>query len=276
MARRRPQRPWQLLHIILLASSASASGVSLSSFELLSGIFITVDCLNAYNAPLIDCDISDFLAGSRCSRSCMSSLRTIETNIQRACDNVSARPGTLLDRTQDGDLVAALCGAEDDEPPVPAPVPAPDAPRSTTTLTTITRDITPRPRPTTTSSRPELGDDTTTSARPVDPPGSSQPQSSEPDTTFTISTRTPDSPSETASEVPNRTSAPGEGDASEEDGSNENEDNEGGDDGPFPDGSGGGSPADEGFNTSEATVNLLSRTGVVMSAAVILGWRMLW
>ncbi|KAK0388326.1 hypothetical protein NLU13_4571 [Sarocladium strictum] len=202
MSRRHSSHPWRLVNLALLASAASARTISLSSFELISSIFITPACLDAYNTPLEGCELQDFLLGRKCSQACIAGLQTIEATIQQACNTANPRPGTLLSRTKAGELVVAVCGAP----------PANDAEdedggnqvttvtTTTTTrlasglppsgMTTVTKAITPKPAPTLTTTTisgnppPATTQDSTTSvveqtsANPIDPPRSSVSSSS--------------------------------------------------------------------------------------------------
>ncbi|KAL2206159.1 hypothetical protein CC79DRAFT_854134 [Sarocladium strictum] len=282
---RRSNHPRRLMSIALLASAVSARTISLSSFELISSIFISPACLDAYNTPLQGCELQDFLLGRECSQTCITNLRRIEATIQDACSAANPRPGTLLSRTKGGELVTALCGApaadddgEDDEDQQMTTI-------TTTTqfntdfpvrTTTVTKAITPKPAPTSTTttidqppppatteeSSTEVEEETSTIA--IDLPSSSSSSSEEAAPTERSTTLQLVPGTSTTSETAGNT-APPAGD----DGNDDNSDN-----GRFV-GSGGGGLEGIGFEDSGAMSNAPKLAVLVAAAGSVMGWQLL-
>lgn len=302
MTRSRQNRSSRLINLALFASVTSltsAQAIALTRLDLITNVFITPQCLDAYTTPLPDCQLRDFLPGLRCSQSCIRNLRQLEPIIQQACSTARPKPSTLLDRIQDGDLVAAVCGApeEDDDDDDEDRTTADGQTMTTITMTTrldsdlpmmtttVTKAITPKPSPTLTTtrvqSRPLPPSETeessteeieTTRARPIDPPRSSETESSEePETTTEpATTRAPLRPSETTSiEPPSTTSANDVGDqGDDDDGEDDGQDDGNGNNGRLP-GSGGGSLADIGFEGSSATISPRHLAAVIAALGAV-------
>ncbi|KAH8178840.1 hypothetical protein LIA77_00359 [Sarocladium implicatum] len=305
MTRSRKSRSSRFSSLALLASVtsvASAQAIALTRLDLITNVFITPQCLDAYTTPLLDCELRDFLPGFECSRRCIRNLRELEPIIQEACSTAKPKPSTLLDRIQNGDLVAAVCGAPDNNNGNNGNRQSTDT-RQWTTITmttrldsdlpmmttTITKAITPRPpRPTLTTTRirplpPSVTEDsstiesttgevTRTRTRPSNPPLSSETSSSEePETTTErATTRAPPRSSETTSqESPSSTAPANTADDQNNDGDDQDtgRDDGNGNAGRLP-GSGGGSLADIGFEGSSTMPNPrhLTLTAAVLGA----------
>lgn len=128
-------RRWLQLSLIFTAGSAAAKSLILSDFESISSPNAPVNCLQAYDTPLVQCTPGDFTGGKACSAACKDSVRQTEVVIRQACGGVTPDEESLLYRGQRGELVAVLC-RDTDEPQAENPEPAPPAPAPPATTST--------------------------------------------------------------------------------------------------------------------------------------------
>jgi hypothetical protein len=153
------------ISLALFASTATAD-LRLSELQVIGADNVGLRCLLAYDATLGRCDIGDIERG--CSRRCQEEMEAIEANIQTACENTLAVPGTLLELAQQGQLTQVMCAGIENRPP-PSTTSAPEStitPAPTASIpvgfpfltrsegTTITTSIVPKPASTGTRNSP--------------------------------------------------------------------------------------------------------------------------
>ncbi|KAL7804894.1 hypothetical protein V8C44DRAFT_342215 [Trichoderma aethiopicum] len=163
-----------LAHFALMASTASAALLTLSSFQGLT-ISVPVQCLYAYNMPIQRCTPDDFSVGASCSQSCIAGLQAAQFTVRGLCPGVNAPANSLLKQIQDGHIVDVLCGANKAPAPTatasvtppkqttPKQTPSPSSEAPRPVFSTLSTSTTPA-QATSSSALPEATTSTTTTA----------------------------------------------------------------------------------------------------------------
>lgn len=159
-------------HLTLLLTLPTALAFSLSDFQSLVDATLPRLCLSAYNTQMYDCQRRDF--AEACSNDCITSLLSIQAEVQVACATVRINADSLLGIVKSSGIVEALC----------------PGPRSTSTTTTTSRPIPrttpPIPYPTRPSS--SLSTTSSTSTKPTMPEAPKiSPQPQPPPSSYTTS-----------------------------------------------------------------------------------------
>ncbi|MCJ1338835.1 hypothetical protein MMC09_004124 [Bachmanniomyces sp. S44760] len=95
------------LPLAFLCLASYANALSLSDFQQITGF--STSCTSAYNAPIPDCQTSDFTNGAPCSSQCVASLQTVCNAVDTACSGIEADPHTLIGTVFSGNGVSVLC-----------------------------------------------------------------------------------------------------------------------------------------------------------------------
>lgn len=132
-----------LSSLILLAGTASAALLTLSSFEGL-GSPAPVQCLYAYNSPIRGCTPHDFVSDATCSESCIQGLQAVQFTVRSLCANVNTASSPLLKQIQAGNILGALCKADTTQKSTTSA----SASHTSTTLKTTTKQTSSRPQST--------------------------------------------------------------------------------------------------------------------------------
>lgn len=106
---------------VALLWAPAAAMMTLSSVELLTTISASINCVLAYNTPILGCQINAFVRGNFCTDQCRQALETAQNNIQEACDGLPTPKGSLINEAQNGNLLGALCNNGDKNTPTESP-----------------------------------------------------------------------------------------------------------------------------------------------------------
>lgn len=101
------------LSALALLWAHTAAMMTLSSVELLTTISASINCVLAYNTPILGCRIDAFVRGYSCSDQCRQALVTAQNNIREACGDLVTPKGSLIYEAQNGNLLDALCSNRD-------------------------------------------------------------------------------------------------------------------------------------------------------------------
>jgi hypothetical protein len=106
--RSQSSRLWATIALALLASTTSATTVSLASFIPRIDNLPSA-CGKVYNTVIAGCVASDFSKGTTCSAACVRGLNAIAQEVQSECANVDAGEISIIGVFQNGLGIQSLC-----------------------------------------------------------------------------------------------------------------------------------------------------------------------
>jgi hypothetical protein len=101
-----------LFNIQFVVAQGSSTSYTIATFDASKLTGLSSGCQNVYNAVIPNCGMSDFLPTLSCSSTCISSLLTIQSEAQAACQDSQISSNSLLSSFVNGSGAQELCASQ--------------------------------------------------------------------------------------------------------------------------------------------------------------------